>query len=361
MSFGIAAFGSDNKLSFHSDYSSIVYAGQMTKSADPVRPVYSGDHHVAISAAQKTSNYDMGWIIQYRITLDVDDMLPFYEPSFNNQEIGILDVINEGSSWVVNLIYSSANSSGSDYPNIYAFAPISELPSVNLNPFGIAVYDSNSNLVFTDSTRPLRIDDVVSITHPSSIKTGGRGACGSSNSGASNSCHINFTSDTSNSFSGSHTTTSNSIFHIIPSAYGGLAYENNGSGDYACGFLNLFDRPYVWRYRSWTSFRGTVKHPIGQTNHNTGWLGDYGGAAYQLNTGSCGFGGFLGALIGVFLVVFTGGAALALVGGALAGFVIGDLTSDTAPSLKAYDNDSVFDTSNTVNLLVTDKSYYGIT
>lgn len=356
MSFGIAAFGSDNKLSFHSDYSSIVYAGQLAKSADPVRPVYTGTFHLAISAAQKTSNYDMGWIVQYRITLDVDYMLPFYEPAFDGQEIGILDIVNEGTSWVVNLIYYSANSSGSDYPNLYAFAPISELPSVTLNSFGIAVYDSSSNLVFTDSKRPLRIDDVVSITHPTSIKTGARGTCG-----ASNTCHIDFTSDTTTSFSGNNTTTANSIFHIVPSAYGGLAYENGASGTMNCGLFGLFSRPFVWKYQSWTSFRGTVKHLNGQTNHTTGWLGDYAGAAYQMNTGSCGFGGFLGALIGIFLVVFTGGAALALIGGALAGFVLGDISVGTAPSLKAYDVDEEFDTSNPVNLLVTDKTYYGIT
>ncbi len=63
----------------------------------------------------------------------------------------------------------------------------------------------------------------------------------------------------------------------------------------------------------------------------------------------------------MFLVVFTGGAALAVIGGALAGFAIGSLTTATTPSLKAYDTDETFDVSNTVNLLVTDTSYYGIT
>jgi hypothetical protein len=76
--------------------------------------------------------------------------------------------------------------------------------------------------------------------------------------------------------------------------------------------------------------------------------------------GGCGLGGFLGALIGIFLVVFTGGAALVLVGGALVGFAIGELSIGTTPSLKAYDQDETFDTSNPVNLLVTDTSYYGI-
>jgi hypothetical protein len=37
------------------------------------------------------------------------------------------------------------------------------------------------------------------------------------------------------------------------------------------------------------------------------------------------------------------------------------MTVGTTPSLKAYDDDETFDTSNTVNLLVTDTSYYGIT
>jgi len=67
-------------------------------------------------------------------------------------------------------------------------------------------------------------------------------------------------------------------------------------------------------------------------------------------------------LIGAFLVVFTGGAALAVVGAALTGFVIGEMTVGTVPSIKAYDQDEVFDqNSRPVNLMITDKSYYGIT
>ena len=40
---------------------------------------------------------------------------------------------------------------------------------------------------------------------------------------------------------------------------------------------------------------------------------------------------------------------------------MGSISAGTTPSLKAYDDDETFDTSNTVNLLVTDTSYYGIT
>ena len=98
MSYGVAAFGSDGKLTFHSDYSSIVYAGEFTKEVDATRPVYTGDHHIPITPALKNSNYDMGWIIQYKITLDVDYMVPFYKPAFNGQEIAIMDIINDGTT-----------------------------------------------------------------------------------------------------------------------------------------------------------------------------------------------------------------------------------------------------------------------
>ena len=68
------------------------------------------------------------------------------------------------------------------------------------------------------------------------------------------------------------------------------------------------------------------------------------------------------AILGIIAVVFTGGAALAVIGGALAGFVIGEMTVGTMPSIKAYDQDEVFDqNSRPVNLMITDKSYYGIT
>jgi hypothetical protein len=81
---------------------------------------------------------------------------------------------------------------------------------------------------------------------------------------------------------------------------------------------------------------------------------------YQQVSGSCGYGGFLGALIGLAAVVFTGGIGLALIGGALAGFVVGTLTSPTSPGLKAYESDAMFDQNSTYELLVTDATYYNI-
>lgn len=356
MSYGVAAYGTDGKITFHSDYSSVVYAGEMTKSTDPTRPTYTGDHHIAITPTLKTSNYEMGWIVQYTITLDVDYMVPFYKPAFNGQEIAIMDIVNEGTKWVLNLLFSGNNL---QYPYVYAFAPLTELPSsaVTLNSHGIAVYDANADLVFTDSKRPLRIDDVVAITHGTTIKSGSKGTCGNSNS-----CHVDFTPDTSTTYTGTVTNATSKLYHIVPSAYGGLAYENSGSGRvYNCDYFGIQSRPYAWSYKSWTSFRGTIKHPRGSSQHVAGWQGDFAGAAHQYATGNCGFDGLIGALLGAFLVVFTGGAALLVIGGALAGFAIASITADTTPSLKAYDDDETFDTSNTVNLLVTDTSYYGIT
>ncbi len=356
MSYGIAAFGTDGKIAFHSDYSSVVYAGEMAKtSASPARPTYTGDYHIPITTSLKTTNYDMGFIVQYRITLNSSFLLPFYKPSFSGQQICVMDVVRSGTSWVVNVLYSG---SSLQWPLVYAFAPLSELPnsSIAMNSHGIAVYDADSNLVFTDGTRPLRVDDVVTIQHNNDIKTNSKGSCGNSNS-----CHVNLTSNVEANFSGPTHQTSK-LYHIIPSAYGGLAYENSGSGNRSCGFLNLFTRKYAWAYRSWASYRGTVEHRSGNYLHRAGWLADYAGAAHQYNQGSCGFGGFLGALLGVIAVIATGGAAapLILAGGALAGFVIGELSVGTAPDVASYDSDEVVDTANAVNMLVTDTSYYGI-
>ena len=358
MSYGIVAYGSDNKIAFHSDYSSVVYAGQMSTTTSAVQPTYTGDFHIAINSSTRASNYDMGHIIQYSINLDVDFLVPFYCPNFNDQEICIMDIVNQGTNWAVNLLFSGSSNQA---PTVYAFAPLTELPSsaVTLSNNGIAVYDSSSNLVFTDSKRPLRIDDVVTITHPSSIKTGSKGTCGYS--GSSSTCHVSFLPDQALYYTGSTSNTANKLYSIVPSAYGGLAYQNSGTGNHACGLFNLFNKPYAWSYKSWASFRGTVRHPHNSSTHVATYEGDFGGAAYQYNEGSCGFGGFLGALIGAFLVVFTGGAALAVIGGALGGFVVGEMSVGTVPSVKAYDQDEVFDqNSRPVNMMVTDKSYYGI-
>ena len=363
MSYGVAAYGTDGKLTFHSDYSSIIYYGALSTTTTAVRPVYTGDYHMAISSSVKDSNYDMGWLIQYSITLNVDYMIPFYCPAFNNQEIAIIDIVNESTTWIVNVLYSGSQT---QYPSLYAFCPISEIgSSIPLNSHGIAVYDANSQLVFTDSRRPLRIDDVVTITHPSSIKTGARGTCGyqgTANGGGT--CHINYTADQLTSTSGTLNNTSSKLYHIVPSAYGGLAYNNTGTGSRSCSFLGLGTRNFSWAYKSWASFRGVLRHPQNQATHIATWKGDFAGSAYQYAEGGCGIGGFLGALIGGFLALFTFGAALTLIGligGALAGFAVGGMTVGSTPSLVAYDNDAVFDQSGrSQNLMVTDKSYYGI-
>ena len=353
MSYGIKTFGDDGYVNLHSDYSSLVYVGEFAKATDGVRPVYEGEFSIAVLDYDKSNKYDQGWLIQYSLDFETDNLVPFYRPSFDGQEIGIVDVVNEGDTWIINALYSG---NAGDFPRFFAFAPLTDIPTVTLSDNGIAVYDENSKLVFTDSQRPLRIDDVLTVQHPTSIRTGARGTCGRNGTN----CHVNFTSDQSTTHAGTVNNTNSKIYHVVPSAYGGLAFDNDGTFERSCGFLGWGDRKYAWAYRSWSSFRGTLAHPYGTANHNTGWLGDFSGALYQQKSGSCGYGGFLGALIGIAAVVFTGGIGLALVGGALAGFVAGELTSPTSPGLKAYENDEIFDQNSSYELLVTDATYYNI-
>ena len=353
MSYGIKTFGDDGYINLHSDYSSLVYVGEFSKTTNPVRPVYEGDYANAILDYDKVNKYDQGWLVQYEFEFDTDNLIPFYRPNYNGQEVGIIDVVNEGDVWVVNVLFKG---DAGNFPRIFAFAPLTDIPTVTLSDSGIAVYDEDSQLVFTDSQPPLRIDDVLTVQHPASIKTGARGSCGRDGTN----CHIDFTSDQTTTHTGTVNNTNSKIYHVVPSAYGGLAFDNEGTFERSCGFLGWGDRKYAWAYRSWSSFRGTLTHPYGTANHNTGWLGDFSGAMYQQKSGSCGYGGFLGALIGIVAVVFTGGIGLALIGGALAGFVVGELTSPTSPSLKAYENDEIFDQNSSYELLVTDAAYYNI-
>lgn len=353
MSYGIKTFGDDGYINLHSDYSSLVYVGEFTKTTNPVRPVYEGDYANAIVDYNKVNNYDQGWLVQYEFEFDTDNLIPFYRPNYDGQEVGIIDVVNEGDVWVVNVLFKG---DAGNFPRIFAFAPLTDIPTVTLSDSGIAVYDEDSQLVFTDSQPPLRIDDVLTVQHPASIKTGARGSCGRDGTN----CHVDFTSDQTTTHTGTVNNTNSKIYHVVPSAYGGLAFDNEGTFERSCGLFGWGDRKYAWAYRSWSSFRGTLTHPYGTANHNTGWLGDFSGAMYQQKSGSCGYGGFLGALIGIVAVVFTGGIGLALIGGALAGFVVGELTSPTSPSLKAYENDEIFDQNSSYELLVTDAAYYNI-
>jgi hypothetical protein len=159
----------------------------------------------------------------------------------------------------------------------------------------------------------------------------------------------------SSTYTGTTTNTSTKIYHIVPSAYGGLAYKNSGDGEDGCGFGRT--RKYAWSYTSWTSFRGSLGHEFGTQKHISDWLGDFAGAAYDYQEGDCGWGGWFGAILGGLLAYFTFGASLVLsVGVALAGWALTGVQS--TPSLKAYGADQTFDTNNPSNLIITDLNYY---
>jgi hypothetical protein len=350
---GIYVTDDDGYIAFHSDYSSVVYIGEFDISASPVQVNYTGDYEIPMTATVKSTYYDLGWIVQFRINTVADYILPFYNPNFNGQKIAIMDMIRDGTSWVVNMVYSgNANSA----PRLFCFAPLASVVSPTPNDWGVSCFDADGNLIFTDSMRPLKVDDVVQVTHPTTIRSGGgTGTCSSST------CHIDYTPTEVNRIHGTHTQTATQLYHCIPSAYGGLAYKNSGSGSSSCGFLGLGDRPWAWGYQSWASFRGAIAHTVGTDIHDACYVGDFCGALYSYQSGSCGISGWLGAVIGAIVGAFTFGVgALIVAGGALAGFAVASFFAPTFPNLRAYENDVTFDTSNPFNLVLTDMAYYGI-
>jgi len=356
MTYGIKTFSDDGYLNLHSDYSSLVYLGEMTQSVAPTRFIYTGDNAKPLSAATISSNYGTGFTYQVSFDTTADFVVPFYLPSFDGQDVGVMDLVQETGAWKVNVVYSGASNLK---PRLFLFGPISDVPNITPNSFGLTVYNADSEIVFTDSKPPLRIDDVVTITHPSSIRTGSKGTCGNDAS-----CDVNFTPDQSSTVSGSVNNGTSKLYAIIPSAYGGLAYSNSGTFRKNCGLFNLGNRNYAWGYQSWSSFRGSLRHPVGTSEHVASWTGDFAGKIHQENSGGCGVGGFLGAILGIVAVIAavgTGGASLALlaVSGAV-GFVVGTALGASTPSLRAYEEDTTLDTTNSTNLMITDASYYGI-
>jgi len=356
MTYGIKTFSDDGYLNLHSDYSSLVYLGEMTQSVAPTRFIYTGDNAKPLSAAKISSNYGTGFTYQVSFDTTAGFVVPFYLPSFDGQDVGVMDLVQETGTWKVNVVYSGASNLK---PRLFLFGPISDVPNITPNSFGLTVYNADSEIVFTDSKPPLRIDDVVTITHPSSIRTGSKGTCGNDAS-----CDVNFTPDQSSTVSGSVNNGTSKLYAIIPSAYGGQGYVNSGTFSRGCGILNLGKRNYAWGYQSWSSFRGSLRHPVGTSEHVASWTGDFAGKIHQENSGSCGVGGFLGAIIGIVAVIAavgTGGASLALLAvSATAGFVVGTALGASTPSLRAYDEDTTLDTTNSTNLMITDASYYGI-
>lgn len=357
MSYGIKVISDDGYINLHSDYSSLVYGGEFTRIQDPVRPVYQGDYAIGISEYEKDAFYDMGYITQYSFTTTwpLSKVVPFYHPAFNGQEVAIMDIVNDGgNTWVVNLIFDG---NASTPPRLFVFVDMKDIQNyLNSSGYGITVFDPLGDIIFNDQVRPLRVDSVTLIEHPTEIKTNDRGGC-SNTTGAE--CHINFSSTTNADFTGA-TGASTKLYHIVPTTYGGLAYQSEGAYNRSCGFLGLGTRKYAWAYQSWASFRGTVRAFNGSTVLRAGWKADFAGGAYQLANSSCGYSGILGALIGIIAVVLTGGAALAVIGGALAGFAVGSLTTPSTPSVKVYDQDETHDTNNPAAMMVTDASYYSV-
>lgn len=357
MSYGIKTTSDDGYINLHSDYSSLVYGAELTLTTSAVRPTYQGDYFIPISEYEKDAFYDMGFLAQFSITtaFPVSQIVPFYHPRFNGQEVAILDIVNDGgNTWVVNILFDGNENT---VPRVFAFVDIKDIqPYINATGYGLVVYDAASDIIFHDQLRPLRVDSVTLIEHPSDIKTTPRGTC--SNSGGAE-CHINFSSSTNADYTGA-TGSSTKLYHIVPTTYGGLAYQSEGAYDRSCGFFGIGTRKYAWAYQSWASFRGTVRAFNGSSILRAGWKADFAGGAYQLASSSCGYSGILGALIGIIAVVLTGGAALAVIGGALAGFAVGSLTTPSTPSVKVYDQDETHDTNNPAAMMITDASYYGI-
>jgi hypothetical protein len=357
MSYGIKSYSDDGYLNLHSDYSSLVYVGEMSVSVAPVRFQYSGDNSYSISLETSKSKYDQGYSVQFSYNLDTDYVLPFYSPSFTNQEIAIIDLIKEGTTWKVNILF---NGSITHIPQVFIFAPVSELSYITPSNNGLTVWDADSNIIFTDALKPLRIDEVIQITHPSSIRTGDRGTCSQNNS-SGYTCDVHFNSDQETTFTGNTVNSLSKIYHIIPSAYGGLAYTNDGSYETSCGLLGFGDKSHAWSYKSWASFRGAIRHNFNESTHTATWEADFIGKMYQHVSGGCDY-GVLGIILGVGLAVFTGGASLTMVAiGAIGGFALGSALSGSMPGLSAYEEDAMHDANNPVNLLVTDATYYGIT
>ena len=68
MSYGIKSYSDDGYLNLHSDYSSLVYVGEMSVSVAPVRFQYSGDNSYTISLETSKLKYDQGYSVNFHIT-----------------------------------------------------------------------------------------------------------------------------------------------------------------------------------------------------------------------------------------------------------------------------------------------------
>jgi hypothetical protein len=355
--FGVKVVGEDGFLRLHSDYSSITYVGKVLNFSTPSKVKYSGDGSQGISDADMINVFNVGWLVQCKYdAIPCDAIVPFYKPFFSGQQVCIVDVEKVGNGWVITLLYSGSSTS---IPAVYMFAPMVNIPQATAlsgDP-SVSVFDAAGKVVFSSSKKILKVDDVVSITYPSTARTNATSA-GDVKANSSVQC------------TGNVVPNEYSIFHLVTSGYSGTVYKASSSGTSKCscsglpfgGEVCLGKRSWANITHYWTSCRGAVTHTFGSSSYSVGWLGDSAGKYYKYSASSCKtiFDDPIGAFLGVLGVLFVGATfglgTSFLIGLAIIAISVNGVSSKP-PSVAFYENNEVHDISSST-MLVTDSRYY---
>lgn len=358
MSYGLKVTTDDDYIALHSDYSGMVYVGEMTQvTTTPSIVVYDGADAVEIT--ESNNNYFLGKHVQYRYQSDVEYIVPFYMP-VSAQWVTVMECIHSGGYWYVDILYK-----GGVPPRVFVFAQLSELNPTVKTGYGINVFNSSSKPVFTSNEKPLRITSIEEITYPSTYSDN---TCPQGTALAAD-AHVDFSTPGINmkTLPGIANYSSDMMYSCIPSAYGGSHYTNTPPK--TSENCDCTDRPLVggrWctskkytskGYSSWVSYRGAIT--IGNTGIYTTYVHDSAGAIYKEKKGICGLPLLVEWLFNKYFVLLSFDPTNIFSGlGTAANYVYGALTR---PDVQVYDKDKIYDQNKVDTMLVTKASYYGIT
>jgi len=282
MKYGAIVKDSDSKLLIHSDYGKLVYRGIydiIGYEEDPQPIVYTGEGAVKTAAELK-----VGTILTYTYSTDLDikEFMPFIKPN-GAGEFTITDILKVDSTEYANvyLVHVLVKDIGDSYPQMIVFTNIVQEDVRNTD---IAIYNTNSDVAFTSSTKALALEDVVLCTGPSG-----------------DDIFNNVVPTAYTETSSTVTSTDNLAYYVVTHGYGGATKSNtsywNRCIKHACCGHKCIKRKYYGRIvETWGSYRHTIKHV--NSTIITQFTGDNGGGYDMTTYLGKSYVGLIGGLVG---------------------------------------------------------------
>lgn len=161
MSYGIAAFNNDGKLTFHSDYASTVFLEKITTPTETIRAFTKEEEGNNATKGYTSEEFLVGFVSVYVFTPSNYEggFMPFFKPLVGSGYHAPLSFYFDSSKskWVAVVLHEVETLP----PEIYLFGPLSGITNVTDDlEAGIQVFDANGGIVLHPDYTPLQVDGI---------------------------------------------------------------------------------------------------------------------------------------------------------------------------------------------------------